>query len=247
MGGVVKVVALGSPVAGSSSAATPTTPASTGKATHSNSTPTPKPSSPKTGGAATPGSGPLKEVRSGKVSLDDFELLRVVGRGSYGKVLAVRAKRTGEVLALKVLAKSRVVARHQVEHTQAERAILETIDHPFLVKLRAAFQTPTKLYLVLPFLRGGEVFHHLKARKRFDEALARFYMAEVILGMGHLHELGIVYRDLKVRHCCYTSPLSTIPMLLIVIFTIAARERAPGRVRPRAPDRLWVEQSPTWP
>jgi serine/threonine protein kinase len=142
----------------------------------------------------TPAPGVLSKA---PISLDDFELLRVVGRGSYGKVLAVRAKRSGEVLALKVLAKSRVIARAQVEHTQAERAILETIDHPFLVSLRAAFQTPTKLYLVLPFLRGGEVFTHLKAWKQFDEDLARFYVAEVTLGVGHLHELGIVYRDLK--------------------------------------------------
>lgn len=98
------------------------------------------------------------------VGLHDFELLRVIGRGSYGKVLLVRKRDTGEVLAMKVLHKSVVVARNQVEHTQAERAILESIDHPFLVKLRYAFQTDSKLYLVLPYLRGGEVFYHLKVR-----------------------------------------------------------------------------------
>jgi hypothetical protein len=131
------------------------------------------------------------------VRLDDFELLRVVGRGSYGKVLLVRKKDSGEVLAMKVLRKSVVVARNQVEHTQAERAILESIDHPFLCHLRYAFQTDSKLYLVLPYLRGGEVFHHLKQKKRFDEPLARFYAAEIVLGLGHLHAVGIVYRDLK--------------------------------------------------
>lgn len=95
---------------------------------------------------------------------------------------------------MKVLSKALVVKRNQVEHTQAERAILESIDHPFLIKLRYAFQTPTKLYLVLPYLRGGEVFYHLKQKKRLELALARFYVAEIVLGVGHLHAVGIVYR-----------------------------------------------------
>ena len=134
---------------------------------------------------------------SAAVCLDDFELLRVVGRGSYGKVLQVRNKASGEVLAMKVLHKSVVVARNQVEHTQAERAILESIDHPFLIRLRFAFQTEHKLYMVMPYCRGGEVFHHLKLRRSFDEPLARFYAAEIALGIGHLHAVGVVYRDLK--------------------------------------------------
>ena len=82
------------------------------------------------------------------VTLDDFDLLKVVGRGSFGKVMQVRKKDSGEVLAMKILVKSAIFQRNQVEHTVAERAILESIEHPFLIKLRVAFQTPTKLYLV---------------------------------------------------------------------------------------------------
>lgn len=138
-----------------------------------------------------------RNLSSGTITLDSFELLRVVGRGSYGKVLQVRKKDSGEILAMKVLHKSVVVNRSQVEHIQAERAILESIDHPFLIRLRFAFQTESKLFMIMQFMRGGEVFHHLKSKKTFDENLARFYAAEIALGIGHLHAVGVVYRDLK--------------------------------------------------
>ena len=74
---------------------------------------------------------------------------------------------------------------------------MESIDHPFLIKLAYAFQTPSKLYLILPYLRGGEVFYHLKQKRRLDEDLARFYIAEIALGIGHLHAVGIVYRCVR--------------------------------------------------
>ena len=138
-----------------------------------------------------------QNLTSGAITLDSFELLRVVGRGSYGKVLQVRKKDTGEILAMKVLHKAIVVNRSQVEHIQAERAILESIDHPFLIRLRFAFQTDSKLFMIMQFMRGGEVFHHLKSKRTFDEDLARFYAAEIALGIGHLHAVGVVYRDLK--------------------------------------------------
>jgi serine/threonine protein kinase len=98
---------------------------------------------------------------------------------------------------MKILSKSRVVARAQVEHTQTERAILESVDHPFLVRLRYAFQSPKSLYLVLPFCAGGELFQRLRACRRFPEEAARFYIAEMACAIGHLHAMGIVYRDTK--------------------------------------------------
>ena len=98
---------------------------------------------------------------------------------------------------MKMLSKAHVVARRQEAHTRAERAILESVDHPFLLRLRFAFQTPSALFLITPFLPGGELFHHLRLAGRFSEELARFYAAEVVLGLGHLHGLDIVYRDLK--------------------------------------------------
>ena len=93
---------------------------------------------------------------------DDFQLLRVIGRGSFGKVLLVRGKRDKRVYALKILLKSTVVARNQVEHTKSERRILEEIDHPFLCRLEFAFQTEDKLYLGMDFMAGGPLFYHLQ-------------------------------------------------------------------------------------
>jgi len=141
-----------------------------------------------------------RDVSGHLVCLRDFEPIRVVGRGSYGKVVLVKKRRgrgKEEPLAMKMLSKAHVVARRQVEHTRAERVILESVDHPFLLRLRYAFQTPSALFLITPFLAGGELFFHLRQAGRFSEELACFYAAEVVLGLGHLHALDIVYRDLK--------------------------------------------------
>ena len=132
-----------------------------------------------------------------EVCLEDFDLLKVLGKGSFGKVMQVSFKRTGEVLAMKVLHKDAVIQRNQMTHTKAERHILQAVQHPFLVGLRYAFQNEAKLYMVLDYLNGGELFFHLKQAKRFDEPRARFYTAEIALALGHLHSLGIIYRDLK--------------------------------------------------
>lgn len=113
------------------------------------------------------------------------------------QVIQVRKKDTGEVLAMKILNKSTVIAKRQVEHTQAERAILESMDHPFLLKLRYAFQTKGSLYLVLPYISGGELFQRLRVHRVLPEEWVHFYAAEIALGIGHLHECGIVFRDIK--------------------------------------------------
>ncbi|GBG33972.1 Protein kinase, putative [Hondaea fermentalgiana] len=134
------------------------------------------------------------------VGPDDFQLLKVVGRGSFGKVMMVRKKGDTDknrVFAMKVLRKEAIIKRNQVEHTKAEREILEEIKHPFLMGLHFAFQTESKLYLVMDYLTGGELFFHLKNERRFRESRARFYTAEIALGLGHLHSKNIIYRDLK--------------------------------------------------
>lgn len=132
-----------------------------------------------------------------KVTIDSFDLLKVLGRGSFGKVMQVRKKDTGIIYAMKILKKSTIVARQQVEHTRAERKILESLNHPFLMGLRYAFQSPTKLYLVMDFYKGGELFYHLKNKRRFSENEAMIFVAEVALALGHLHSLNCIYRDLK--------------------------------------------------
>jgi len=138
-----------------------------------------------------------KSPSAAKVRIDDFELLRVLGRGSFGKVMQVRHKGTGQIYAMKVLRKSSIMERDQVDHTKAERRILEALRHPFLMTLRYAFQTQEKLYLVLDYLQGGELFYHLKTVRRFPESVAKIYIAEIALALGHLHSLGFIYRDLK--------------------------------------------------
>ncbi len=132
-----------------------------------------------------------------KVRIEDFDLLKVLGRGSFGKVMQVRHKTTGEIFAMKILRKAAIAQRNQVDHTKAERRILEALNHPFLMKLRYAFQSKEKLYFVLDYLQGGELFFHLKTVRRFSEQVAKIYVAEIALALGHLHSLGFVYRDLK--------------------------------------------------
>jgi RAC serine/threonine-protein kinase/serum/glucocorticoid-regulated kinase 2 len=132
-----------------------------------------------------------------KISLEDFELLCVVGKGSFGKVMKCRKTDTGEILAMKVLEKQMLEKQNMIDYTKSEKNILQQIDHPYIVKLKYAFQTDTKLYLVLDFLSGGELFFHLSKEFKFDNSRARFYVAELALAIGYLHSKDIIYRDLK--------------------------------------------------
>lgn len=129
-----------------------------------------------------------------------FPLLRVLGKGSFGKVVLVRkrtGKESGGLFAMKILRKAHLVKRRQIERTKTERKVLSVVDHPFIMKLHFAFQTDEKLYLVLDYCPGGELFFHLSRYRRFPERVARFYAAELLLAIGHLHRRGIIYRDLK--------------------------------------------------
>jgi protein-serine/threonine kinase len=130
-------------------------------------------------------------------SLDDFQLLKVLGKGSYGKVMLVKNSGGNAVYAMKMLRKEHIVKRNQVEHTKAERNVLEAVNHPFIVTLHYAFQTPKKLYVVLEFCAGGELFFHLSQAGRFSAGRCRFYAAEICLAIDYLHGLNIIYRDLK--------------------------------------------------
>mmetsp|Transcript_14253 Transcript_14253/g.20162 ORF Transcript_14253/g.20162 Transcript_14253/m.20162 type:complete len:503 (+) Transcript_14253:178-1686(+) len=132
-----------------------------------------------------------------KPILDDFAMLRVLGKGSYGKVVLVRKKSTQVLYAMKVLKKGDVIRKRQVERTKIERRVLGFIDHPFLMKLHFAFQTGNKLYLVLDYCPGGELFFHLSRYKRFPEGVVRFYSAQLVMALKHLHDGGIIYRDIK--------------------------------------------------
>ncbi|KAJ3127589.1 hypothetical protein HK098_006118 [Nowakowskiella sp. JEL0407] len=138
-----------------------------------------------------------KTVESKTLSAQDFELLKVVGKGSFGKVLQVRKKDTGRIYAMKVLVKKDIVERQEIAHTLSERNVLIQATSPFLVGLKFSFQTPEKLYLVLDYMNGGELFYHLQKETAFSEERAKFYTAELTLALQHLHKYNIVYRDLK--------------------------------------------------
>ncbi|KEY65578.1 hypothetical protein S7711_09239 [Stachybotrys chartarum IBT 7711] len=130
----------------------------------------------------------------------DFEILKLIGKGTFGQVYQVRKKDTQRIYAMKVLQKKVIVQKKEVAHTVGERNILvrtATSDSPFIVGLKFSFQTPSELYLVTDYMSGGELFWHLQKEGRFDEKRAKFYIAELILAIQHLHNNDIVYRDLK--------------------------------------------------
>ena len=129
--------------------------------------------------------------------LDSFKIIKVIGKGSFGKVFLVREHVSGEMFALKVLRKDNIIKRNQVEHTKTERNVLGYVKHPFIVGLNMAFQTADKLYFVLDYCAGGELFFHLGKLGKFPEPRACFYSAEITLAIEHVHKLDIIYRDLK--------------------------------------------------
>ncbi|RDB18028.1 Serine/threonine-protein kinase gad8 [Hypsizygus marmoreus] len=131
------------------------------------------------------------------LTVDDFELITVIGKGSFGKVMQVRKRDTQRIYALKTIRKAHIVTRNEITHTLAERLVLAQVNSPFIVPLKFSFQSQQKLYLVLAFVNGGELFHHLQRESRFNEERSRFYSAELLLALEHLHELDVVYRDLK--------------------------------------------------
>lgn len=139
------------------------------------------------------------QFKTSQRSLDitDFDLLKVVGKGSFGKVMQVRKKDTGRIYALKIIKKAHIVSRSEVTHTLAERTVLGQVNNPFICPLKFSFQNPEKLYLGLAFVNGGELFHHLQREGRFSEARSRFYAAELLCALEHLHHFNVVYRDLK--------------------------------------------------
>jgi len=139
-----------------------------------------------------------------KVTVKDFDLLNVVGRGLFGKVMQVRKKDNGQIYAMKVLNKKAILEHNELARIQAERNILQKLVHPFLVKLVYAFQTEDKLYLIMDFINGGKLFFHMKAEKHSDE-FVRFYCAEIICGLEYLHAKGIIYRDLNPENILLTN------------------------------------------
>lgn len=132
-----------------------------------------------------------------KISIDDFEIIELIGKGSFGVVYLVKKKSSNKYYAMKKLEKSKIKDQKQKNHTKTERKILETFKHPFIVHLYYAFQNDTDLFLITQFVEGGELFQYLRKEGAFSEERARFYIIEVIIALHYLHEQNCIYRDLK--------------------------------------------------
>lgn len=156
---------------------------------------------------------------------EDFQVLKLLGKGTFGQVYQVRGKKTNKIYAMKVLSKSVIIKKNEIAHTIGERNILvktsqDNLDStqnnsqndidinflsssqnnkrcPFIVGLKFSFQTPTDLYLVIDFMAGGELFWHLQKAGRFSELRTKFYIAELVVALEYLHDNDIIYRDLK--------------------------------------------------
>ncbi|KAK4570235.1 Serine/threonine-protein kinase, partial [Recurvomyces mirabilis] len=131
---------------------------------------------------------------------EDFEVLKLIGKGTFGQVFQVRKRDSQRIYAMKVLSKKVIIQKKEIQHTIGERNILvrtATTESPFIVALKFSFQTAADLYLVTDYMSGGELFWHLQKEGRFVEERAKFYIAELILALRHLHQHNIVYRDLK--------------------------------------------------
>jgi tRNA A-37 threonylcarbamoyl transferase component Bud32 len=132
-----------------------------------------------------------------KVSLNDFKLLKVLGRGTFGKVCLAQYKATKKYYAMKIMKKNIILEHNQVTHTLLEKNILQNLNYQFLVGMDFCFQTQERIYFAMNFIRGGELFSHLYKCKYFPEEKAKFYSAIVGLALEYLHTHGIVYRDIK--------------------------------------------------
>ncbi|XP_028967686.1 cAMP-dependent protein kinase catalytic subunit 1 isoform X1 [Galendromus occidentalis] len=129
--------------------------------------------------------------------LEDFDRIKTLGTGSFGRVMLVKHKSAGDYFAMKILDKQKVIKLKQVEHTLNEKKILQAVDFPFLVRLAYHFKDNSNLYMVLEYVQGGEMFTHLRKVGKFSEPHARFYAAQIVLAFQYLHSLDLIYRDLK--------------------------------------------------
>ncbi|KAH0795400.1 AGC family protein kinase [Histomonas meleagridis] len=138
-----------------------------------------------------------KKKKKADVKITDFTVLKVIGRGAYGKVQLVRHNGDGQIYALKSLSKRLLAQYDLIGRTLTERNTLITANHPFITSARYSFQSDTKLFLALEYVPGGELFARLREERKFPEHRVKLYVAQLTLAIGYLHSIGIIHRDLK--------------------------------------------------
>jgi serine/threonine protein kinase len=132
-----------------------------------------------------------------KVNISDFEKIKVIGRGTFGKVILVESREDNKLFALKSIKKMHILKTNSLHNIINEKKIFEVIDSPFIIKLRQTFQDKEMVYLLFDYYNGGELFFHIQKFRRFSEEMAKFYAAEIYCALEYLHDKRIVYRDLK--------------------------------------------------
>lgn len=147
------------------------------------------------------------ETSLSKVSIEDFVIHKILGKGEFGKVLLVKKKNTlNAYFAMKIIRKVEMYAAKMSANIKLEKQVLQKANSPFIVNLFYFFQTPTKIYFVMEYLSGGDLFHFLRKKKKFTLDAAKFYICEVILALEYLHEeLNLLYRDLKPENILLTT------------------------------------------
>ncbi|KAF5955818.1 hypothetical protein HYC85_008674 [Camellia sinensis] len=142
-------------------------------------------------------STPVHPSHKERTSIDDFEIIKPISRGAFGKVFLARKRTTGDLFAIKVLKKLNMIRKNDIEGILAERNILITVRNPFVVRFFYSFTSRDNLYLVIEYLNGGDLYSLLRKVGCLEEDVARIYIAELVLALEYLHSLGIVHRDLK--------------------------------------------------
>ena len=140
---------------------------------------------------------PEPENNHSKISENDFTKIKLIGKGSYGNVFLVRYNKNNMIYAMKVYKKSDLREKNQENNTKSERNLLTQINFPFIVEVKFAFQTDSKLFLVQEFIQGGDLFFHIHSGQKFSTQKTKFYLVEIILAIDFLHKNNMIYRDLK--------------------------------------------------
>lgn len=139
----------------------------------------------------------ISNFKDSSYSLEDYKKLKLIGSGSFGKVYLVRNIKTNEHFSLKAISKHTILKYKQMDHTKTEKLVLMSINCPFAIRMEQFFKDNSYIYFIVPFIKGGELYNHLKKFGRFEEYSAMFYVAQIILAIEYLHFMEIVYRDIK--------------------------------------------------